>query len=79
MSAEQQVKEVIAQTLSLGQDEIKMDATLSESLDVDSTEMVDLRVALEKALGIKFEQNEVTKNSTPQDIVAAVESKKANA
>ena len=79
MSAEQQVKEVIAQTLSLTPDEIKMDGTLAQSLDVDSTEMVDLRVALEKALDVKFEPNEVTKNSTPEDIVTAIEGKKASA
>ena len=76
MSVEQQVKEVIAQTLSLTPQEITLDGKLSEALDVDSTEAVDLRVALEKAFAVKIDAKEITKQSTPKDIIGVLESKK---
>jgi len=75
MSVEQQVKEVIAETLSLKPEEIDVSAKLSEAYDLDSTEAVDLRVALEKRFGIKFETSEVAKQSTTQEIIAAVAGK----
>jgi len=76
MSIEQDVKEVIAQTLSVTPDEVALDATLAAGFSMDSTEFVDLRVALEKKFDLKFDANEVSKNSTPKDIIALVASKK---
>lgn len=68
MSVEQGVKEVIVKTLSVKADEIKMNQSLYDSLGMDSTELVDLRVALEKKFNIKFEPKEISKSSSPQDI-----------
>jgi len=75
MSVEQQVKEVIAETLSMKPEEIDVAAKLSEAYDLDSTEAVDLRVALEKKFGIKLETAEVAKTSTTQEIITAVAGK----
>jgi acyl carrier protein len=77
MSAEQDVKDIIAKTLNVGMEKIKLDEKLIDSLGVDSTEMVDLVVALEKKFGVKFEAKQVTKFSTPSQIIILVEGKKA--
>lgn len=76
MSVEEDVKEVIVQTLSVKPEEVKMEENLSDSLGVDSTEMVDLTVALEKKFGVKIEAKEITKSSSPQDIVTLIEGKR---
>ena len=76
MSSEQEVKQVIAETLSLTPDEVQLDGKLSEALDVDSTEVVDLRVALEKQFGVKIEANEVTKFSSLREIISVIDNKK---
>jgi acyl carrier protein len=75
MSVEQGVKEVIVQTLSVKPEEVKLDQNLYDSLGMDSTEIVDLRVALEKKFAIKFDSKEITKSSTPQDIANLIQSK----
>ena len=76
MAIEKDVKEVIIQTLSVKPEEIKLDKNLYDSLGVDSTEMVDLRVALEKKFSIKIDGKEITKSSSPKEIVTLVENKR---
>ncbi|MCQ9208421.1 MAG: acyl carrier protein [Omnitrophica bacterium] len=76
MSVQQQVQEVIVQTLSVKPEEIKIEQTLYDSLGVDSTEIVDLRVALEKKFALTIEAKEITKSSSPKDIVGLIESKR---
>ena len=76
MAIEQEVKEVIVQTLSVQPEEVKLDEKLYDSLGIDSTEIVDLRVALEKKFAIKIEAQEITKNSSPKEIANLIEGKK---
>lgn len=76
MSVEQDVKEVIVQTLSVRPEEIKDDEKLYDSLGADSTEIVDLRVALEKRFAIKIDGKELTKFSSPKEIISLIENKK---
>lgn len=78
MPVEQDVKGVIAQTLSVKPEEVNLDVTLNDSLSVDSTEMVDLRVALEKKFAVKIAASEITKNSSPKEIINLIQSKKAS-
>lgn len=79
MPIEQEVKETIAQTLTVNPEEIAIDKKLYDSLSVDSTEIVDLRVALEKKFNIKITAGELTKFSTPREISALVQNKKVSA
>ena len=75
MPVEQDIKEIIVQTLSVQPEEIETDKTLYDSLGVDSTEVVDLRVSLEKKFGIKIDNKEITKFNSPRDIANLIESK----
>jgi len=76
MAIKDEVLDLIASTLDVGKEELRDGQTLYDSIGVDSTEMVELVVSLNKHFEIKLETNEVTKSSTPEDIVKAVESKK---
>ena len=56
-------------------EELKDEVTLINSIGVDSTEMVESVIALEKAFGVKLSPKEITKNSTINDIVSNIEAK----
>ena len=77
MSVEQDIKEIIVQTLSVNPEEIETDKTLYDSLGVDSTEIVDLRITFEKKFGIKIDSKEITKFNSPRDIINLVETKRS--
>jgi len=77
MGLKEEVISAIARTLDVGENEIVEDKTLYDSIGVDSTEMVELTVALGKQFAVKIETNEIGKNSTPQNIVAIIENKKS--
>ena len=69
------VKEVLANLLKVKIGELKDDATLIDSIGVDSTEMVESVIALEKSFGVKLSPKEITKNSTINDIANNIQSK----
>lgn len=76
MALKEEVISAIAKTLDVGENELVADKTLYDSIGVDSTEMVELTVALGKQFEVKIEANEIGKNSTPLQIVETIEKKK---
>jgi acyl carrier protein len=79
MSVEQGVRELIIEILSVQPEEIKMDEKLSDSLGVDSTEMVNVILALEKKFDFHINDKQITKFSSLRDIMTLIESKRAAA
>jgi acyl carrier protein len=79
MSVEQGVRELIIEILSVQPEEIKMDEKLADSLGVDSTEMVNVILALEKKFDLHIDDKQITKFSSPRDIITLIESKRAAA
>jgi len=77
MSVEQEVRELIIEILSVQPQEIKMDEKLSDSLGVDSTEMVNVILALEKKFSLHINDKQITKFSSLRNIITLIESKKA--
>jgi len=75
MSVEQDVEAIITQTLNVLPEEIKLDERLYDSLGVDSTEIVELVIALEKKFSVEIEDKRITKFSSPREIIALIESK----
>lgn len=71
------VKEVLADLLKVKIEELKDDVSLQNSIGVDSTEMVESVIALEKSFGVKLNIKEITKNSTINDIANNIQSKLA--
>jgi acyl carrier protein len=76
MSVDQGVRELIIEILSVQPEEIKMDEKLSDSLGVDSTEMVNVILALEKKFDLHIEDKQITKFSSLRDIITLIESKR---
>ena len=75
MSVEQDVLSLIVQTLGVQPEEIEIDERLCDSLGVDSTEMVELVIVLEKKFGITIEYEQITKFSSPREIIALMTQK----
>ncbi|MFH0790559.1 MAG: phosphopantetheine-binding protein [Candidatus Omnitrophota bacterium] len=71
------LKEVLANLLKVKIEELKDEVSLTDSIGVDSTEMVESVIALEKSFGVKLSPKEITKNSTIDDIVSNIQSKLA--
>lgn len=74
---EEKIKEVIVKLLGLKNTQIDPNAKLADSLGIDSTEMVEINIALEKAFGIKLQANEVSKFSSLKEIASIIEKKQA--
>jgi len=76
MELKEEVLTLISETLDVSKEELTENQTLYDSIGVDSTEMVELVVAINKHFGIKVGANEVTKSSTPSQIIAVIEKKR---
>lgn len=75
MDIKLKVKEVLANLLKVKIEELKDDVSLINSIGVDSTEMVESVIALEKTFSVKLSPKEITKNSTIDDIIKVINSK----
>lgn len=69
----EKVCEVIANTLSCDIDELKMETSLSNDLNADSLDAVELNIALEEEFGISISDEKLAALKTVGDIVACVE------
>jgi len=70
-----QVVSLVAGIVDVSPEEIRDDHLLSEHLDVDSTEMVDIVVSLEKTFSINLEHGVEGKLRSVVDIVNLVSQK----
>jgi acyl carrier protein len=75
VGVEDAVREVFHKVLDIQPDEIQPDAKLEESLEVDSTEMVEISVGVKKALNITLADNELKKSHSFNEIVNILKSK----
>ena len=69
------IKDVIVKLLRVKPEELKDDVSLQDSIGVDSTEMVETLIALEKTFNINLSTKEITKFSTIKDIEKLIQSK----
>ena len=76
MAVEEKIKSIFQKVLDVKPSEIQPNAKLDESLEVDSTEMVEISVAIKKELGIPLKDNELKKSHSFNEIVAIIASKK---
>lgn len=75
MDTKQKIKDMLVGLLKIKPEELKDDAKLYDSIGVDSTEMVEVVIALEKEFAVKLSAKEITKFSTPSDIAKNIQSK----
>jgi acyl carrier protein len=75
MDTKTQIKEVLVKLLKVRPEELRDDLKLCDGIGVDSTEMVETVIALEKAFNTKLSPKEITKFSTINDIEKVIRSK----
>jgi acyl carrier protein len=75
MGTKTKVKEILSDLLKVKIEELKDESSLQDSIGVDSTEMVESVIALEKAFGVKLSPKEITKNSTINAIAGNIQAK----
>lgn len=75
MEIKNKIREVLVGLLKVRPEELKDDVRLYDGIGVDSTEMVETVIALEKAFGTKLSPKEITKFSTIDDIEKVIQAK----
>ncbi|MEK6715312.1 MAG: acyl carrier protein [Candidatus Omnitrophota bacterium] len=75
METKTKIKDTLVKLLKIKPEELKDEVSLQDSIGVDSTEMVEAVIALEKAFSTKFSAKEITKFSTVNDIEKIITSK----
>jgi acyl carrier protein len=75
MDTKTKVKEVLVGLLKIKPEELKDDINLADGIGVDSTEMVETVIALEKTFNTKLSPKEITKFCTVNDIEKIINSK----
>lgn len=73
---ETKVKEIIAEQLSLREEEVRNEANFVEDLSADSLDIVELIMAMEEEFELEIPDEEAEKILTVQDCVDYVVSKK---
>jgi acyl carrier protein len=68
MPVEERIEKVFAE-IGIGKDELRPEATLKSGLGIDSTEMVELMVALEKEFSSKIPDGVINGGITVREII----------
>ncbi|MDO4478752.1 MAG: acyl carrier protein [Lachnospiraceae bacterium] len=71
------VKSVIVDTLNLDEEDITMEASLMDDLEIDSLDVVELIMALEEEFGLKIANEEAAELKTVGAIVEYIDAKLA--
>ena len=64
----EEMKKIVVDTLSCDEDKVTMEASLTEDLEADSLDAVELNMALEDACGVSIPDEELAKLKTVGDI-----------
>lgn len=75
MGTKEQVKDIIVKLLKVRPEEVKEGQSLEQSLGVDSTEMVEVCIALQKEFGVQIQEKEVGKQHSVEQIANVIDSK----
>ena len=72
----EEIKSVIVDTLSCDEDKVVPSASLTDDLGADSLDAVELGMAIEEAIGVTIEDEDLPNIKTVQDLVDYVEAHK---
>ena len=77
MLVEDALKEILIEKIEITPDDFKPEAKLADDFGVDSTELVEIILSLEKALGIKIPEGRIKKNFSIKEMVGIIEERVA--
>ena len=77
MLVEDALKEILIEKIEITPDEFKPEAKLADDFGVDSTELVEIILSLEKALGIKIPEGIIKKNFSIKEMVEIIKERVA--
>ena len=69
------IKQLLAKSFDMKPEEINLAANLKTDLQVDSLEMVEVLVALEKEFKIKVNEGEITSKHSVNDVAKIIQDK----
>ena len=72
----EEIKKVIVDTLSCDEDKVVPEASLTDDLGADSLDAVELGMAIEEAVGVTIEDEDLPSIKTVQDLIDYVEAHK---
>lgn len=64
----EEMKKIVVDTLSCDEDKVTMEASLTEDLEADSLDAVELNMALEEACGVSIPDEKLANLKTVGDI-----------
>ena len=70
------IKDVMMYKLGLEESQINAEANLQDDLGIDSLDIVELQMELEKKFGIKISDEEAEKMTTVGSIICCIKNKK---
>ncbi|MFD3155421.1 acyl carrier protein [Haloimpatiens sp. FM7330] len=71
----EKIKNIIAEQLSLDENEIKLESTFTDDLGVDSLEIFEIVMSLEDEFGIEIPNEDIEEMKKVEDIVKYINSK----
>lgn len=74
-SAEEKIKEIIAEQLGVNKEEVKPESSFVDDLGADSLDTVEIVMALEEEFGIEIPDEDAEKMSTVKEAVSYIEDK----
>jgi len=72
----EKIIEILMEQLDLDRDEIKDDSNFVDDFEMDSLDMMEMVIEMEKATGIKIENEKLVDIKTVGDLMAYVEGQK---
>jgi acyl carrier protein len=75
-SAEERLKKIIAEQLSVSEDEVTPEANFIDDLNADSLDLVELIMSLEEEFGIEISEEEAEKIHTVGDAIEYIKEHK---
>ena len=70
----EKIQDIISEVLGVEKDEITMESNLTDDLNADSLDALDIVTEIEEKLSVKIPDENFTKFTTVKDIVEYIES-----
>lgn len=65
----EKMKEIIAEQLSVSEDEVTLEASFKDDLDADSLDLFELVMALEEEYDVEIPSDDLTELNTVEDVI----------